>query len=77
MPLPFVDRIEGPIAVLVIEGHEERRPLASLPGGVREGVYLSVDLQRIEERATAEAIRSVAERRARLTKDDDGGDFSL
>ena len=74
---PFVDRIEGGIAVLIREGREERVPLSSLPERAREGVYLTEDLTAIDEAATEAARRSAAGRRAKLGADDDGGDLSL
>lgn len=77
MARPFVDRIEGRTAVLIVEGQEKRVPLRSLPKGIREGLYLSEDLSRIEPVETAEAAAEVAARRRRLQRDDDGGDFSL
>ncbi|MGI5865476.1 MAG: DUF3006 family protein [Myxococcales bacterium] len=77
MARPFVDRIEGRTAVLIVEGQEKRVPLRSLPKGIREGLYLSEDLSRIEPAETAEATAEVAARRRRLQRDDDGGDFSL
>ena len=76
MARPFVDRIEGKRAVLVVDGRERRVPLASLPAGVREGVYLTPDLSAIDPGAAEDAEAEIAERRARLVQDD-GGDFSL
>jgi hypothetical protein len=73
---PFVDRIEGQVAVLVVDGRERRVPLKELPKGVREGVCLTADLKALDETST-EALRSeIAALRAKLKKDD-GGDFSL
>ena len=77
MPAAFVDRIEGQLAVLVVDGKEERVPLAGLPQGVREGVWLTADRQAIDPDAGAEATREIRERRERLQKKDGGGDFSL
>ena len=77
MARPFVDRIEGKTAVLIVEGQEKRVPLRSLPKGIREGLYLSDDLSRVEPEETAEAASEIAARRKRLQQDDDGGDFSL
>ncbi len=77
MARPFVDRIEGKTAVLIVEGQEKRVPLRSLPKGIREGRYLTEDLSRLEPEETAEAVSEVAARRERLRRNDDGGDFSL
>ncbi len=77
MAQPFVDRLEGAFAVLVIDGRERRVARASLPPGAGEGTYLSSDLTSVDRAATEEAARSVAARRAALARDDDGGDVSL
>lgn len=74
---PFVDRIEGKVAVLVVDGAEQRVPLAKLPKGVREGAYLTADLSAIDEEATKAAKAETSALRDRLKKDDDGGDFAL
>jgi len=83
-PMPagaFVDRIEGPVAVLVIDGErEEQVPLAKLPKGVKAGVWLTADRKAIDLAATDEVAKELRERRERLLKkngDDGGGDFSL
>jgi hypothetical protein len=76
MPGPFVDRLEGKTAVLVVDGREEKVPLSTLPKGVREGVYLTADRTAVDQAATDAAAAEIAARRARLKKDD-GGDFSL
>jgi len=73
---PFVDRIEGRIAVLIVDGREEKVPLDKLPKGVREGVYLTGDRKAIDLAATDAAKAEIAARRAKLKKDG-GGDFSL
>jgi hypothetical protein len=74
MALPFVDRIEGRYAVLIIAGAQRRVLLRSLPQGTKEGAYLTEDLSAIAEQPSGIAT---AERRKRLSRDDDGGDFSL
>jgi len=77
---PFVDRIEGEIAVLVVDGQEERVPLAQLPQGVKEGVWLTADREAIDSEAAEEVAREIRERRERLQKKGEsggGGDFSL
>ncbi len=73
---PFVDRIEGKQAVLVIDGKEKSVPLSSLPRGTREGVYLTADLKGIDDAETRRAAGEIEARRERMKKDD-GGDFSL
>ncbi|HEY3448964.1 MAG TPA: DUF3006 domain-containing protein [Myxococcales bacterium] len=79
MPGPFVDRIEGKLAVLVVDGEEEKVPLSKLPKGVKEGVYLTADRQAIDSQAAEDATKESRERRERLQKKDGGGggDFSL
>ena len=77
MEKPFVDRIEGSVAVLVIDGRESRVPLTRLPPGVREGVYLTADLKQVDQAATDEAKGEVEALRKKLSQDDDGGDLSL
>lgn len=75
---PFVDRIEGDVAVLVEAGTERKVKLAKLPQGVREGVYLTADLKAIDEAAGDETLQEIQERRKRLEeKGGGGGDFSL
>lgn len=77
MAKPFVDRIEGKNAVLLVDGKEQRVPVARLPRGVREGVYLTEDLAAVDEAATGAEKADLEARRARLAKDDDGDDFAL
>ncbi|MGC4121036.1 MAG: DUF3006 domain-containing protein [Myxococcales bacterium] len=79
---PFVDRIEGKLAVLVVDGKEEKVPLAKLPKGVKEGVYLTADRKAIDQAASDAAAQETRERRERLLKKSEesggsGGDFSL
>ena len=79
---PFVDRIEGKLAVLVVDGKEEKVPLAKLPKGVREGVYLTADRQAVDTGASDAAAKENRERREKLLEKSDesgsgGGDFSL
>ena len=73
---PFVDRIEGRIAVLVVDGREEKVPLAQLPKGTREGVWLTADRKAVD-RAATEAAKAEIEARRKSLKKDDGGDFAL
>lgn len=71
-----VDRIEGDVAVLVYEREPFELPAALLPKSTREGDTLELTLTPDDD-ATRAAREEMARRRARLTKDDDGGDFSL
>lgn len=74
---PFVDRIEGDKAVLVISGREQVVAVGSLPANAREGCVLTADLKRVDDPATRAAQARIAEARSAAGKDDDGGDFSL
>ena len=71
-----IDRIEEGIAVLVYRGAPFELPAELLPEGAREGDALELSLAKDEE-ATRAARAAVTEKRARLARDDDGGDFSL
>ena len=74
---PFVDRIEGRVAVLIVDGREEKVPLDKLPKGAHEGVYLTADRKAIDRDATDAAKAEIEARRNALKKGDDGGDISL
>ena len=71
-----LDRIEGDRAVLEFDGRSFELPLSLLPREVEEGDVLTLTLHRDEE-STRDAKASIGARRARLSRDDDGGDFSL
>ncbi|MCP3103236.1 DUF3006 domain-containing protein [Myxococcus sp. K15C18031901] len=74
-----VDRIEDDLAVLVVDGREVTRPLASLPEGVREGDVLDWEAQEVDREAT-EALRAEVEearQRALRGKTPPPGDFDL
>lgn len=71
-----VDRIEGDVAVLTDGAQTADVPLAWLPPGATEGWHLRFDLTRDAE-AEQRAREDMAARIGRLSKDDDGGDFSL
>lgn len=73
----FIDRIEGSQAVLLIDEKEVVVPRSQLPKGAREGVWLTADLKAVDLELTRKIEREIAERRARLMADDDGGDLSL
>lgn len=72
----FLDRIEGDLAVLEHDGKELRLPVALLPAGAKEGEVLQLALTR-DPAATQARAAAARTRRARLGKDDGGGDFSL
>ncbi|TNF25663.1 MAG: DUF3006 domain-containing protein [Deltaproteobacteria bacterium] len=73
----FVDRIEGPIAVLSTDGGARiELPVALLPAGVGEGRWLSLSLTP-DAGKDAASVAEARARRAKLAADDDGGDFSL
>ncbi|WP_163995316.1 DUF3006 domain-containing protein [Pyxidicoccus caerfyrddinensis] len=75
-----LDRIEGDVAVLVVEGQQQTRPLSDLPEGVREGDVLDLDTLSVDREAT-EALRAqVREARQRAKqgkKKPPSGDFDL
>ncbi|MFP2931376.1 DUF3006 domain-containing protein [Pyxidicoccus sp. 3LG] len=75
-----LDRIEGDVAVLAVEGREVTRPLRELPKGVREGDVLDLDTLEVDREAT-EALRAqVREARQRAKKGKKpppSGDFDL
>ena len=71
-----IDRIEGNFAVLVHRGAPFELPRELLPEGAGEGDTLELSLVK-DEAATRAARAATAEKRQRLSQDDDGGDFSL
>ena len=71
-----VDRIEGDVAVLTDGTYIVDLPLAWLPDDVAEGWHLRVELTR-DPIAEAAARDETAARIRHLSRDDDGGDFSL
>lgn len=71
-----IDRIEDEVAVLVLDGRPFEVPRSLLPPDAREGDTLRWSLT-VDREATEAARQRVMERRARLSRDDDGGDFSL
>ena len=70
----FLDRIEGDVAVLVVDGREVKLPRAALPADAREGDVLQ--LVRDPE-ATQRAKERVGNLRKKLGEGDDGGDLKL
>ncbi|AKF83188.1 hypothetical protein MFUL124B02_33295 [Myxococcus fulvus 124B02] len=74
-----LDRIEDEAAVLVVDGREVTRPLASLPEGAREGDVIHLDTMTVDSAAT-EALREevrAARERAKKGKTPPPGDFDL
>lgn len=71
-----VDRIEGDIAVLDIEGTQVDLPAASLPEGAAEGSVLALVLDPDGE-AAARAAGEARLARLRAASGDDEGDFEL
>lgn len=74
MPRVRIDRIEGELVVLECDGRSVDVPRALVPAEAREGDVLSIVVDRD---ATDAARRDVSAKRARLSQNDDGGDFSL
>ncbi|AGC47586.1 hypothetical protein MYSTI_06313 [Myxococcus stipitatus DSM 14675] len=74
-----LDRIEDDVAVLVVDGREVTKPLASLPSGVREGDVLDLETLTVNPEAT-EMLRGqvrAARQRAKKGKTPPPGDFDL
>lgn len=83
-----VDRVEGPVAVMVADDDETRleMPLAKLPDGVREGVVLRVplmggvprwDAAMADEQLKRARLDEAEARLKRLRDRDPGGDIKL
>lgn len=72
----FLDRIEGNVAVLVLDDRELKLPKGLLPAETKEGEYLTLTLVRDLAR-TKKAKEDIGQKRKELAKDDDGGDISL
>src|SRR5438876_10988344 len=83
-----VDRLEGPLAVLVGD-HETTvdLPRRDLPARVREGSVLRVELgadgrpdwasARIDDKERARRLKAAQERLNRMSESDPGGDITL
>ncbi|MBZ4394668.1 DUF3006 domain-containing protein [Myxococcus faecalis] len=74
-----LDRIEDEVAVLIVDGQEVTRPLASLPEGAREGDVIHLETMTVDPEAT-EALREevrAARERAKKGKTPPPGDFDL
>ena len=74
-----VDRIEEDVAVLLVDGREETRPLSALPSGVREGDVVDLQALTVDPEATEALRREVREARERAQqgKTPPPGDFEL
>jgi hypothetical protein len=75
-PQLVLDRVEGEVAVLLLEEREIRLPRAWLPHDAVEGDLLRLEFS-VDQEATRRSRERVAQKRQGLTKKDDGGDFSL
>ncbi len=56
----YLDRVEGELAVFLLENREFALPMALLPAGAAEGQWYSLRLE-ADEQATAENRQRVAE----------------
>ncbi|MBJ6759298.1 DUF3006 domain-containing protein [Myxococcaceae bacterium JPH2] len=75
-----LDRIEGDIAVLVVDGREVTRPMRELPAGAREGDVIDLKTLTVDTKATAalrEEVREARERAQRGKPPPPSGDFDL
>lgn len=71
-----IDRLEGPLAVLVDSVGAFEVPRRLLPPGAREGDVMRWELS-LDPEATRRERQRLAARRSRLSQDDDGGDITL
>lgn len=77
MKQAVIDRIEGNLAVLIVDNKPLNVPLATLPAGAKEGDYLQVEMQEgavisatIDTAAIQEARQRIAEKLERLRRGD-------
>ncbi len=80
MPRATLDRIEGDVAVLVVDGCEVTRPRQALPEGAREGDVLDLDTLAVDREATEalrESVRQARKRAKQGKKNPPPGDFDL
>lgn len=63
-----IDRFEGELAVLLVEGQEQRRKRSSLPAGSAEGDVIDLSSGEIDREATEALRQKVRESRARAFK---------
>lgn len=74
-----IDRFEGELAVLEVEGREETRPRSALPRGAREGDVIDLATMQVD-RAATERLREeteAANARAGAGKTQKPGNFDL
>ena len=74
-----IDRLEGEVAVLLVDGEERHVPRARLPADAREGDVVDLDSLQVDREAT-EALREevrVARARAQKGKPPPPGSFDL
>jgi hypothetical protein len=74
-----IDRLEGEVAVLLVDGEERHVPRAQLPEDAREGDVVDVDSLKVDAEAT-EALREevrAARARAQQGRKPPSGSFDL
>jgi hypothetical protein len=74
-----IDRFEGEVAVLIVDGREQHVPRAKLPKGAREGDVIDLGTMRVDAAATErlrEETREAMERAGR-GKTQKPGSFDL
>lgn len=74
-----LDRFEGELAVLIVEGREVTRPRSALPAEAREGDVLNLQTLQVDRAATERLRTQVREARERAQKRKPAppGDFDL
>ncbi|ADO74140.1 DUF3006 domain-containing protein [Stigmatella aurantiaca] len=73
-----VDRFEGNLAVLIVEGRQVTRPRAELAAGVREGDVIHLETGQVDAEATEALREEVRQARKRASrKQPPPGDFDL
>jgi hypothetical protein len=63
-----IDRLEGEVAVLLVDGEERHVPRAQLPEEAREGDVVDVDSLKVDAEATESLREEVRAARARAQK---------
>lgn len=59
-----IDRFEGELAVLLVDGGEVTRPRSSLPSEAKEGDVVDVDTGQVDTEATERLLADVRSARA-------------
>ncbi|HET9451623.1 MAG TPA: DUF3006 domain-containing protein [Aggregicoccus sp.] len=67
-PHASIDRLEGEVAVLLVDGEERQVPRAQLPEGAREGDVLDLASLQVDSEATEVLREEVRAARARAGK---------